>query len=86
MLTHCTAPSRWVPPACSPGLAVAFGEGMLAGNVHFLFRVAASLQLSRYLCGRPEAPAAGQHGRRGCRGRGQEGLYLRTPSRQLICW
>jgi hypothetical protein len=38
-----------VPPECSPGLTVAFRDGMLAGNSHFLFRVAASLQLSRYL-------------------------------------
>lgn len=30
-------------------LSLALGVGRCAGNSHFLFRVAASLQLSRYL-------------------------------------
>ena len=52
-----TAQADMVPAACSPGpvrawrLSLAWGVARLAGNSHFLFRVAASLQLSRYLRG-----------------------------------
>lgn len=78
-----------IPAECSPGLTVAFRDGMLAGNSHFLFRVAASLQLSRYLCEGWKAPC-GWEGVGGDDAKGREGhkcpVYLMTLSRQLICW
>lgn len=78
-----------IPPECSPGLTVAFRDEMLAGNSHFLFRVAASLQLSRYLEEGWKAPC-GWKGMGGDNSNGKEGqkypVYLMTLSRQLICW
>lgn len=56
-------------------MSLAWGAGRLAGNSHFLFRVAASLQLSRYLrAGQKglhvtESPTAGAAGGEG----GQKG-------------
>lgn len=76
-----TAQADAVPAACGLGpararrLSLAWGVGRLAGNSYFLFRVAASLQLSRYLwAGRKglhvtESPTAGATGREG----GQKG-------------
>lgn len=74
-----------IPPECSPGLTVAFRDGMLAGNSHFLFRVAASLQLSRYL--REGWKVSYGWEDVGDDGRSQKcSVYLMTLSRQLICW
>ena len=78
-----------IPPECSPGLTVAFRDEMLAGNSHFLFRVAASLQLSRYLEEGWKVPCVWK-GMGGDDSNGREGqkypVYLMTLSRQLICW
>lgn len=81
-----------IPPECSPGLTVAFRDGMLAGNSHFLFRVAASLQLSRYLhegqrCHVGERMGGGVRDEDTSGRRDQKHpVYLMTLSRQLICW